>query len=117
MTFTSTKEYVGVPRDSVEHFRGEQLVYIAWHQHLLFAAPFMLCVPPQMTFGDLVHGPLTMLIGPDPDAAAVDWDTVVWTKGGKPFSPDPAKSLAENGIDHKSWLRFETAGLNSLCGV
>lgn len=112
----STKEYIGVPRDKVENFLGNQLVYLAWDQHLLFATSFQLCLPPQMTFAELVRGPLTMLLAPDPDAAAISWGDVEWLKGNEPFVPDDAKTLEENGIRHKEQLRMRTPGLNTLCG-
>ena len=112
----SMKEYVGVPRDKVDNFLGNQLVYVAWDHHLLFATSFQLCVPPQMTFAELVQGPLTQLLAPDPDAAAIEWEEVEWLKGNEPFTPDFSKTLEENGIGHKNQLRMRTPGLNTLCG-
>lgn len=114
MAVVSTKPYVGVPRDLVANFNGKQLVYACWDQHLLFAAPFLFCVPPEMSFRELVDGPLTALMQPDPDASAVDWSKVEWLKSNKPFTPDFDASLAANGIGHKEQLRFITPGLNSL---
>lgn len=112
----SMKEYVGVPRDRVDNFLGNQLVYFSWDHHLLFAAPFLLCVPPQMTFAELVQGPVSQLLAPDPDAAAIDWQGVEWLKGAEPFTPDFDRALEENGIGHKDQLRMRTPGLNTLCG-
>ena len=114
MAVVSTKPYVGVPRDLVANFNGKQLVYACWDQHLLFAAPFLSCVPPDMSFRELVDGPLTALMQPDPDAAFVDWSRVEWLKSNQPFMPDFDASLAANGIGHKEQLRFVTPGLNSL---
>ena len=116
MAVMAIKEYVGDARDTMEHYEGKQIVYVNWHQHLLFAAPFLICIEPEASFGDLVTGPLAQLISPDPDAAAVDWDTVIWTKEGEPFAPDFAASIAANGIGHKDGIWFETPGLNTVCG-
>ena len=101
MALTSIREYIGVPRDLQANFNGKQLVYVSWDHHLLFAAPFLFCVPPQMSFKELVDGPLAALTQPYPDAASVDW-------------ADFAASLSENGIGHKDQIRFRTPGLNSL---
>ena len=109
MTVKSTKEYLGVPRDRVANFHGKQLVYASWDHHLLFAAPFLLCVPPQTSFRELVEGPLAALVKPDPDAAAIDWREVEWLKSNQPWTPDFDASLADNGIGHKDQIRFRTA--------
>ncbi|WP_026928189.1 phenol hydroxylase subunit P4 [Granulicoccus phenolivorans] len=116
MSVKATKEYVGVPRDSVDKFHGKQIVYLNWHQHLLFAAAFMTWVEPELTFGDYIGGPITALIAADPDAAAVEWDKVEWKVRGESFTPDFAKSLADNGIGHKDLITMHTPGLNTLCG-
>lgn len=114
MSVKSTKDYIGVPRDLQANFDGKQLVYVSWDHHLLFAAPFLFCVPPQMTFKELVDGPLKQLSQPDPDAAAVDWAKVEWLKSNQPWTPNFAASLSENGIGHKDQIRFRTPGLNTL---
>lgn len=114
MSVTSTREYRGVPADALANYHGDQLVYAAWDHHLMFAAPFITCVPPAMRFGDYVTGILAALVAADPDAPRIDWRAVEWVKGGKVFSPDFDRSLAENGIRHKEQLRFRTPGLNTL---
>lgn len=114
MPVTATKEYVGVSRDTVANFNGKQLVYASWDQHLLFAAPFLICVPPETTFRELVNGPLTALTQPDPDAAQIDWAQVQWLKSNQPWTPNFEGSLTDNGIGHKDQIRFRTPGLNSL---
>jgi len=117
MAVTSTKDYVGVPRDSEAGFGGKQLVYASWDGHLLFAAPFMLAATPDTPFGELVHGQIAGLIAPDPDASSIDWDTVEWRLGNEPWTPDFSRSLADNGVRHKMEVRFHTPGLNTLCRV
>lgn len=114
MTVRSTKEYVGVPRDVQANFNGNQIVFVCWEQHLLFAAPFMIVVPPEMKFLELVAGPLSGLMQPDPDAAAVKWEEVEWLKSNQPFRPDFNASISENGIGHKEQLRFRSKGKNTF---
>lgn len=114
MAVKSIKEYIGEPRDSVGHFHGNQLLFVSWDRHLLFAAPFLLYVNPETRFGDVVSGPLAALLQPDPDAAAIDWNRVEWLKANQPWTPDFERTLAENGISHKDQLRFRTPGPNSL---
>jgi len=114
MPVTSLKPYVGVSRDRVENYNGQQLVYASWDHHLLFASPFILCLSPQMTFGELVEQRLKPLVQADPDAAAVDWQAVQWLKSNQPFTPAFDRSLADNGIAHKEQIRWRTPGLNSL---
>lgn len=114
MPVTSLKPYVGVSRDRVENYDGQQLVYASWDHHLLLASPSILCVSPQMTFGDLVEQRLKPLVQADPDASSVDWRAVHWLKGNQPFEPTFDRTLAENGIEHKAQIRWRTPGLNSL---
>jgi phenol hydroxylase P4 protein len=116
MAVTATKPYPALPKDGIEHYHGNQLVYASWDHHLMFAAPFILCISPETPFGELIGGPIAQLIAPDPDAASIDWTKVEWLRANQPFAPDFAKSLAANGVRHKDQLRFRTPGLNSLCG-
>jgi phenol hydroxylase P4 protein len=114
MAITSLKPFVGVPADSVDHYHGDQLNYVTWDRHLMFAAPFILCLSPQLPFGDLVKGPISDLIKADPDAKDIDWTRVQWLKSNQTFVPEFDKTLAANGVLHKEQLRFHTPGLNSL---
>ncbi|MBF7729129.1 phenol hydroxylase subunit P4 [Pseudomonas sp. N040] len=117
MPVVALKEYVGVARDRVENFNGKQLIYASWDHHLLFAAPFLLCLPPQTSFAELLETALKPLLLADPDAALIDWHNITWLKGNQPWVPDFAASLAANGIRHKDQLRFQTPGLNTVCAV
>ena len=114
MAVKSRKPYEGVARDLVENFQGNQLVYFSWDRHLLFAASFQLCVPREMTVRQLIEGPLTMLLAPDPDAAAIDWSRVSWLKSNQPWVPALDASLVSNGVGHKELLRLQTPELCSL---
>jgi len=117
MTVTARKPYIGIPADGIEHYHGDQLLYVSWDHHLLFAAPFILCISPSIKFGELLEQVVVPLLAPDPDAAQVDWQHVQWIKDRAPFVPDFSLSLADNGIAHKDLLRFHTPGLNTLCGA
>lgn len=114
MAVAAISEYTATPRDVVANFHGKQLVYVSWDRHLLFAAPFLLCLPPDTIFRDMVMGPLTQLLQADPDAAAIDWASVTWMRGTQPWTPDFDATLDANGITHKTQLRFATSGVNSL---
>jgi len=39
---------------------------------------------------------------------------VRWLRDGEPFTPDMERSLAENGVLHKSVVRLQTPGLNGI---
>lgn len=74
-------------------------------------------LPTQIRFAELIEQHLVPLLQADPDAAAIDWSRVEWLKANQPWQPEPARSLADNGITHKTQLRLRTPGLNSLCGA
>ena len=114
MTVTARKTFVGTPADTLANYHGEQLNYFSWDHHLMFAAPFILMVPPSLTFGDFIAGPISTLIAPDPDAGQIDWTRVEWFKSNRPFQPDFSRTLAENGVLHKEQIRLRTPGLNTL---
>ncbi len=115
MSVAAVAPYELPARDTVDKFPAP-LLYIGWEDHLLFCAPFCLPLPPDMPFGALATQVLPGIYGYHPDFARIDWQKVQWLKSGKPFSPDPAKSLAENGLRHKDVIRFRTPGLNGIQG-
>ena len=115
MSVAAVAPYELPARDTVDKFPAP-LLYIGWEDHLLFCAPFCLPLPPDMPFGALATQVLPGIYGYHPDFARIDWQKVQWLKSGKPFSPDPAKSLAENGLRHKDMIRFRTPGLNGIQG-
>ena len=73
-------------------------------------------LPAAMPFGALLSEVLPGVYGSHPDFERIDWTTVVWFDSGKPFVPDAAKSLADNGLVHKSAIRFRTPGLRGIEG-
>lgn len=117
MSVTALKPgYTGEIKDRVENFHGNQLLYIGWEDHLMYCAPMALPVPPSLPFAALTAEIIPSLYPMHPDTAKIDWSKVEWFSSGKPFKPDPAKSLAENGVGHKASLRFRTPGLTGIKG-
>jgi phenol hydroxylase P4 protein len=92
------------------------LLFVGWEDHLMFCAPFAFPFPPVMPFGALVEQVLPGAFGYHPDFAKIDWSKTEWLKSGQPFSPDFAKSLADNGLGHKDVIRFRTPGLTGIKG-
>lgn len=117
MAVDACSSYTGEARESADKYGDSQLIYVSWDHHLLFAAPFLFCLPKAMRFQELLKGPLAMILSPDPDSSGIDWSVVQWRKGTEPFHPELDKSLADNGIRHKDQLRFATPGLNTVCGA
>lgn len=116
MPVKAIKDYPLRVADSVDKFHGNIMLFVGWDQHLMFCAPFAWALPPAMRFGDLIEGIFPASFGAHPDFAQIDWSKVEWLKSGKPWTPDFAKSLAENGLGHKDSLRFRTPGLNGIKG-
>lgn len=98
-------------RDRRENFHGNMLVYVHWEQHLSFCAALAFPLPPDMPFGALVENILKPFYGPHPDFEKIDWAAVVWDVDGEKRAPAMDRSLADNGIGHKSLIRFWTPGL------
>ena len=103
-------------RDAVENYKGRQLLYVNWERHRMFSRPFVLALPPETKFSVILER-MADCFSYHPDWKQVDWNTVVWQNGNKPFSPDRDKTLAENGIGHKDLIRFRTPGLDGIAGT
>ncbi|MES9840641.1 MAG: phenol hydroxylase subunit P4 [Candidatus Thiodiazotropha endolucinida] len=103
-------------RDRKENFHGNQVVYLHWEEHLSFCAATAFPLPPEMPFGALVEQLIPQYYGMHPDFGLIDWDRVEWKINGEASTPDMGKSLAENGVDHKTLICFRTPGLNGYKG-
>lgn len=112
-----TPDYTGEIKDRVENFHGNQVVYAGWDGHLMFPAAFAWPVPPHMPFAAFRDQVMADAFGPHPQWEQINWQTVRWTLNGQAFTPDPEKSLAEQGIGHKSLLRFVTPELTGFKGM
>lgn len=110
MAVTALKPgYKFEPRDLQKNFHGNQLVYVGWDHHLMFCAPFCYPVPPELPFKELRDTVMAEAFGAHPMFADIDWDKTTWLLNDQSFTPDLDKSLAEQGINHKSVLRFQTS--------
>ena len=67
MSVKSIGDYSFTPKDKVENFHGNMLVYMQWEKHLSFCAPLAFPLPPDMPFGDLVAGVLAPAYAVHPD--------------------------------------------------
>ena len=117
MSVKSIGDYSFTPKDKVENFHGNMLVYMQWEKHLSFCAPLAFPLPPDMPFGDLVAGVLAPAYAVHPDSENVDFEKGEWQLNNVPFTPDFSKSLQENGLSHKSVIRVRTPALEGLAGA
>jgi phenol/toluene 2-monooxygenase (NADH) P4/A4 len=103
-------------QDAEDKFYGKRLIYLSWENHLMYAAPFCVPLPPTLPFGALVHDVLPMLYGEHPEFEAIDWQRTHWFNSRKRFIPDFGKSLEHHGLTHKSLIRFRTPALEGSRG-
>lgn len=108
--------YRGENRDRVDNFHGQRLLYVGWEDHLMFCAPHCIPVDATMPFEALATAVLPGVYGMHPDWERVDIAAIEWFESGRRFTPDFARSLDENGIAHKSVIRFRTPGLTGIGG-
>lgn len=109
--------YVDIVRDKVENFHGNQLVHVSWDDHLLFSAAQVFPLPPEMPFQALVSEVITACFSYHEDFKSIDWAAVEWMLDGKSFIPAMDQSLKDNGVCHKSLIRFKTPGLMGINGT
>jgi phenol hydroxylase P4 protein len=107
--------YVFPAKDVRANF-PKPLLYVGWDEHMMFCAPLAVPLDLDTRFGDLHTSLLPALYGEHPDFVRIDWAKVQWLRGGTWFTPDPDRSLAEQGFHHKSVLRFRTPGLEGIRG-
>lgn len=109
-------DYRGEAMDGVERFHGNIMFHVNWEKHLMFGAPGALVMPPDTPFSALTDETLPNAYGYHPEWAAVDWSKAEWTLDNAPFQPEREASLKENGIGHRSVLRFSVPGLDGIAG-
>lgn len=117
MSVAAIKNYVGTPLDTVANFHGNQLLYVCWDKHLMYAAPSIFMVSPTMKFEDFLTQVVAPIFQLHPDAAKIDWRRASWIKGTQPWVPNFDQTVAENGLVHKEYLRFTTPGLDGWRGL
>ena len=115
MSVASLGAYDFPSRDALANYKGKQLVYVNWEEHRMFSRPFVVTFDPKAAFAELL-ATIKESYEYHPDFEHIEWDRVIWQNSETVFTPDPAKSLAENGIGHKDLIRFTTPGLHGLNG-
>jgi len=101
--------YTGPVRDRIENFHGAQLVYVHWEGHLNFCSAVTLPLPASTPFGALTAEILPSIYGIDPDWADVDLGSARWMLDGADWKPDGARPIGDQGVGHKSLIRFWTS--------
>jgi phenol hydroxylase P4 protein len=119
MAIESIGEYPTIMKDSVDRFHGNQVVYVYWYGHVLVSSPRAFPLPPEMPFGAILSDiiPVTYKVEPDFEKLDFDKTEVVWEIDGKVITPDFSKSLRENGVGHKSFIKFTTPSLTGKLGA
>lgn len=92
-------------------YGGNILVYVHWEEHLSFCAALTFPLPPAMPWAALVEQVIAPHYAAHPQAAKIDWSKVRWMIDGKDVAVTFDASLADNGVRHKSVIRFWTPGL------
>lgn len=116
MSVKALYQYRAEPRDLQANFNGMQLVYLYWPNHLLFCSPFCFLASPEMSMGEFCEEVVRPAIAAHPQAAGLDFGQAQWQLNHQPFSPDPALSLAQNGVTHKAMLTLRVPGLDGIAG-
>ncbi|MGR4897340.1 phenol hydroxylase subunit P4 [Stenotrophomonas sp. LARHCG68] len=115
MSVTALYPYAFEAADRRENFPAP-LLYIGWDEHLMFCSPVCLPLAADTPFEAVVRKVLPTVYGAHPDFGRIDWKVVQWLKSGQSWTPDPALSLAANGLGHKDVIRFRTPGLTGIEG-
>jgi phenol/toluene 2-monooxygenase (NADH) P4/A4 len=110
----SIGDYPLLQADPENKFFGNRLIYVAWENHLMYAAPFCLPLPPTLPFGAFVRDVLPELYGEHPEFEQIDWQRTEWSNSNQRFRPDFGKSLEHHGLTHKSLIRFRTPKLEGI---
>jgi phenol hydroxylase P4 protein len=119
MAVKSIGEYPLIMKDSVDKFHGNQLVFVHWIGHFLEGSIKAFPLPPEMPFGAIMSDIIPASYKIEPDFQNLDFDKteVIWEIDGKVVTPDPSKSLKDNGIGHKSYIQFTTPSLTGKLGA
>lgn len=112
-----TPDYHGDMKDTVDKFHGKQLLNICWEQHLMFGWPMCVPLAPETPFAAVIEQVIPTIFSAHPDFAKIDWGQVTWHHSGERFTPDPSKSLVDNGLGHKALISFRTPGLDGIAGT
>lgn len=106
MAVVAITDYEFQSRSRQELYGDDQLVHVWWKGNPYFVAASCFRFPKAMPWGALVNDVLKGFYTADPDFVPDSLDSVQWIIDDKPVTPDPAKSLEENGVGHKSLVQF-----------
>ncbi|WP_261832970.1 phenol hydroxylase subunit P4 [Amphritea atlantica] len=109
--------YQGERMDRVENFHGNQIVYLGWDEHRMFCAAKAFPLPPSMPFAALIDNIMPEAFGQHPEFSQINWDTAEWLLDGEPFKPQLEVALEDQGVGHKSLIRFKTPELTGYQGA
>jgi len=115
MSVTAIGSYEHMAHDTADRFAAP-LLYVAWDEHMMFAAPAVVPLSMHTNMADVQAKLLPSLYSEHPDFERIQWSHVQWFCGDRMFTPKPNATLAEHGFKHKSVLRFRTPGLEGLRG-
>jgi phenol/toluene 2-monooxygenase (NADH) P4/A4 len=116
MSVSAIDRYEFESSDALSRYNGRQLLYVNWEKHRMFSRAFVIAVSPAMPFSELIRRYIPDAYCFHPDFPKIDWPAVIWQNSDRRFTPDPSRSLADNGIGHKDLIRFTTPGLDGLAG-
>lgn len=114
MSVKALGDYQFTPRDDVKNFHGSHLLFVGWEDHLMFCSPVAYCLPPSTIFSELIEQSIKPTFAYHPDSVKINWQQVEWFKSGEPWQPDLNASLQDNGLGHKSVIRFRTPKLTGI---
>lgn len=117
MSVTAIGPYEFEAKDRQDFFGGNIVVYLQWQGHLSYCAPLAFAFSPDMPFKDILFGIVPEVYGAHPECGSINWDTATWMLDGEILTPNRDASLAENGVGHKSVLRFFTPELTGIKGA
>ena len=119
MAMRTIGQYPTIVKDKVENFRGNNLVLIYWEGRFLEGSIKSFPLPPDMPFGAIASDIIPAAYKIEPDFELLDFNKteVIWEIDGKVVTPDFSKSLKENGIGHKSFVKHITPTLSGKIGA
>lgn len=106
MAVVAISDYVFESSSRQELYGDDQLVHIWWKGNPYFVAASCFRFPKAMPWGVMVNDVLKGFFTADPDFVPESLDSVQWIIDDKAVTPDPEKSLEENGVGHKSLVQF-----------
>lgn len=99
-----TDTYAFPSRSRQELYGDDQLVHVLWRGNLMLCAAACFRAPKAMTWSAFLTEMVEPWASSDPDY--VPGSARDWVLDGRPFTPEPDRTLAELGVGHKSLIEF-----------